>query len=105
MVKVDKTVNDKVFDKMAKVDRTVNDLCCIVRCSRSSLHVFAPDKGLVVGIHFVYKHGSRKLAIDSETLVTPDMKWIGVIPVDKLKLEEQVIAELTDSNEGRLDRL
>lgn len=29
----------------------------------------------------MYKHGS-KLAFDSETLVTPDMKWIGVMPKD-----------------------
>lgn len=58
-----------------------------------------------LGIHFMYKHGSRKLAFDNETLVTPDIKWIGVMPADKLKLEEQVMAELTDSDEGRLDRL
>lgn len=49
MIKVAKTVNDKVFNKMTKVDRTVNDLCCILGCSRSSLHVFVVDKILVAG--------------------------------------------------------
>lgn len=46
----------------------------------------------------MYKHGSKKLAIHSATLVTHDMKWIGLMPTDLEELEilEEAMMELTN---------
>ncbi|PRQ29088.1 putative DNA topoisomerase (ATP-hydrolyzing) [Rosa chinensis] len=41
--------NPELFKSRDKVSAAIDDLCCMIGCTRSSLHVYASEKGIVFG--------------------------------------------------------
>lgn len=80
---------------------------------QNEIYVVAPIFGLFdcspsgLGIFFWSKHGSKKLAFDSTTSVSHDMKWIWLMPKDleELGVLEEAMMELTKFDNKRLSNL
>ncbi|KAI8564552.1 hypothetical protein RHMOL_Rhmol03G0190100 [Rhododendron molle] len=95
----------RVFKKPDRVTTVVNSLCCLFKCTRSSLHVVADESCLVIG-HVQYKQGgttisclaeggTRRLIARTMGLIT-EMKDIGaqfILVVEKETVFQRLVEE------------
>lgn len=93
-------LNPQLYKSREKVGAAIDDLCCVIGCTRSSLHVYASEKGVVFGnISFSvgrqrYKcttGGIKGTPIPSKTNLIHSMKNNGALFI--LVVEKETVFE------------